>query len=256
MTTADHKKQKRDDTQKFGWAERLGLANFVVLIFGGLWAGYVFINYEKPEREIAQQKREIELGKLKASPIAFETDISIWNNNGEDKEKPKALGVAFHYKITNTAGRRLAIARLFVHSLRFPMGETANELRQVAAIEIPTPSVDSSSGWQTLISKAYAVDDEKLENGLLVLSDKIKLPPIFGGAVTGGLETYETTYGTLTLVVRPGSQDQIGFVVDALIRFPDNSERWIKATQNTNLVPGNSSAPRIMSSPDAKITSE
>lgn len=237
--------------QRFGIAEWLNIAQLAALIIGGTWAAFLFIKFDARDKEITHQKTELELQRLKAAPLRFDQDISIWTYHANPKGPSNELGVDYHYTITNTSSQKIKVALLVVHALLLP----PQTLGTADFLEIPPIGVDKDSPWRRLVSKAYLADEEELPNGVVESKEGFTIAPTKGGGATGYMEPGETHWGTLTAIVRGQKSDYIGFSVDAFVRFSDNTERWITGDQHVRLVPGDyPGSPKAQAPPDKAPT--
>jgi hypothetical protein len=62
--------------KRLGLAEWLSIVQLLALLTGGAWAGFQFWKFDARDKELAFQRAQIELQKLRANPLDVSPDLS------------------------------------------------------------------------------------------------------------------------------------------------------------------------------------
>lgn len=231
-------RQSRQQVQRhagrFSVSEWLSITQLIALMAGGIWTAMLFIKFDARERELSQQKTSLETQRLRAAPVTVQQDILIWQRQPHAVNDTESLGAEYTYVIVNSSNQRIRIVQIELHALLLP----EQALGANVAVEIPPPSINPTSPWARVVSKRYLVPGEMLISRPGQYAFPVGSKPMAGGGGTGDMEPGEVHLGGLTLMVRPRTHDFIGFSVDALVRFPDKSSRWVGVGQGARLEPG------------------
>ena len=253
-TVLDKPDTKPESKARLGVTEWLSIAQLVALLAAGAWTAFTFMRFDARDKAITAQRNDIELRKLRATPLKFSQSIDVSNFSSNQKANgAKRLAVDYHYSITNTTTQQTKIALVVVHAMLLSVAPATG----AQTLEIPALGLSKNSLWRNALSKAYLADDEEVEGGV-VKTDNETIVPIKGGGPVGDLEPSESSWGSLTILVVPADADYIGFTIDAYVRFDDKTKpRWIGGHQYASLVVGEySDQPTLSNQPDNAIHSK
>jgi hypothetical protein len=221
----------------------LNVLQMIALICAGIWTIFIFTRFEARDKQIARQLADVSLQKsafeieqINSKRLLSRQSVNIEEIKSESSDKQNRFRVIYTYSITNRSSKKIEISSANIRVF-FKEGFDAPNSR---VDEIPSlAELDNLKKWEKILSKGYVIEGKWKPDTKAITLDREEIFAEKGGSITSELESGETAYGSLALIIKARKNNFIGFRLEAFVNDDGTrAERNWQLTQELPLVQG------------------